>query len=59
MPYRHNPLKDITKTSQNNSKVEWSSSLAIAWGLLLSRESFRNKTQEKNIEKKTSKKCQA
>ena len=52
MPYKHNQLKDIKKNSQNNSKVICSSSLAILWGLLLSRESFRNKTQEKSIVKK-------
>ena len=51
MPYKHNQLKDIKKTSQNNPKVTRSSSLAIIWGLLLSRQSFSNKTQEKNIEK--------
>ena len=51
MPYKHN-LKDIKKTSQSNSKEICSSSLAILLGLLLSRESFENKTQEKNIAKK-------
>ena len=51
MPYKHNQLKDIKKTSQYNSKVKCS-----CRGLLLSRKSFRNKTQEKNIEKKKKKK---
>ena len=52
MPYKHNQLKNIKKKFQNNPKVICSSSLAIIWELLLSRELFRNKTQEKNIEKK-------
>ena len=52
MPYKHDQLKDIKKIFQNNPKVIYSSSLAIIWGLLLYRELFRNKTQEKNIEKK-------
>ena len=52
MPYKHDQLKDIKKKIQNNPKVIYSSRLAIIWGLLLSRELFRNKTQEKNIEKK-------
>ena len=51
MPYKHNQLKDIKKTSQYNSKVKCS-----CRGLLLSRKSFRNKTLEKNIEKKKKKK---
>ena len=51
MPYKQNQLKDIKKTSQYNSKVKCS-----CRGLLLSRKSFRNKTQEKNIEKKKKKK---
>ena len=51
MAYKHS-LKDIKKTSQSNSKEICSSSLAILLGLLLSRESFENKTQEKNIAKK-------
>ena len=50
MPYKQNQLKDIKKTSQYNSKVKCS-----CRGLLLSRKSFRNKTQEKNIEKKKNK----
>ena len=52
MPYKHNQLKDIKKTSQNDPKLIFSSRLAVIWKLLLSRQSFRNKTQEKNIEKK-------
>ena len=52
MPYKHDQLKDIKKFFQNNPKVIYLSSLAIIWGLLLSRELFGNKTQEKNIEKK-------
>ena len=38
MPYKHNQLKDIKKTSENNPKVICSSSLAVIWGLLLSRQ---------------------
>ena len=58
MPYKNNQLKDIKKNSQNNLKVICPSSLAIIWELVLSRKSFRNKTQEKNTEKKASNKRQ-
>ena len=39
MPYKHNKLKGIRKTLQNDTKVICSSSLAIIWRLLLSRQS--------------------
>ena len=52
MPYKHNQLKGIKITSQNDPKVINSSSLPIIGRLLLSRQSFRDKTQGKNIEKK-------
>ena len=51
MSYKHNQLKDIKKSSQNNPKVICSSSLAEIWGHLLSRQSSGNITQETNIEK--------
>ena len=59
MPYKHNQLKDIKKNSQNNPKMICSPSLAVIWGLLLSGQSLRNKTQQKILKKKTSKKRQA
>ena len=60
MLYKHNQLKDIKTISQNNPKVLCSLSLAVIWGLLLSRQSLRNKTLEKILKKKkTSNKRQA
>ena len=35
MPYKHNQLKGIKKTFQNDTKVMCSSSSAIIWRLLL------------------------
>ena len=58
MPYKHNQLKGINKTSQNDPKVICSSSLAILWRVLLSSQIIRNKTQEKILKKKTSNKRQ-
>ena len=47
MPHKNNQLKGIKKTFQNDVKVICSSRLAIMWGLLLSRQSLKSKTQER------------
>ena len=44
MPRKHNQLKGIKKYPQNDPKVLYSSNLALACRLLLSRQSFRSKT---------------
>ena len=49
MSHKHNQRKGIKKTSPNDPKKTCSSSLVIIWMFLLSRQSFRNKTQEKKI----------
>ena len=54
MPYKNNQLKGIKKTFQNDTKVICSSSLAIVWGLLLSRQSFKSKTHERILKNKIS-----
>ena len=55
MPYKKNQLKGIKKTFQNNIKViDEQSNLAIMWGLLLSRWSFKSKTQERILKSKIS-----
>ena len=54
MPYKNNQLKGIKKTFQNDTKVTCSSDLAIIWVLLLSRQSFKSKTQEKILKNKIS-----
>ena len=55
MPYKKNQLEGIKKTFQNNIKViDQQSSLAIMLGLLLSRWSFKSKTQERILKSKIS-----
>ena len=54
MPYKNNQLRGIKKAFQNDTKVKCSSSLAIMWELLPSRESFKNKTPERILKNKIS-----
>ena len=54
MPYKNNQLKGHKKFLQNDTKVICSSSLAIMWGLLVSRQSFKSKTQERILKNKMS-----
>ena len=48
MPYKHNQLKGIKKSFQNDTKVICSSSSAIIWRLLLSRQPCKSKTHLSN-----------
>ena len=54
MPYKHNQLKGIKKSFQNYTKVICSSNLAIIWRLLVSRQSFKSRIQERILKNKIS-----
>ena len=54
MSYENNQLKGIKKFFQNDTKVICSSSLAVMWGLFLSRHLFKSKAQERILKNKIS-----
>ena len=52
--YHKDAVINIKKFFQNDTKGACSSSLAIIWGLLLSRQSIKSKTEERILKKKIS-----
>ena len=54
MPYKDNQLKGVKKYFQNDTKVIRPSSLAIIWRLLVSRQPFKSKIQERILKNKIS-----